>query len=384
MLKKGIIKSPDLFVDLVRGVYKKYISSIIDYHIYKDGRSNSLWNISIRITNLCNHRCAICAQWGNKGYNFNKPNSQIAQSVSLDIYKSMIDDVSQIKPHIYITGGEPFLYKDLVPLVNYIKQKGLCVQTVTNGVLLEKYAQEIVENKWDVLCVSIDGPQEIHDSCRGLKGAYETLFKGVEKIQEEKLKKKSVKPYIVTLTTVSEINGSFLFHSLQEASRLSPDLMSIYYSWFTTQDIGKKHILKMKEKLGITSTAWQGYVSDKSDMDLNSVMDNIKIIKSKNFGCPVLFVPDLKIEEIPKYYHEPEYLFGYKKCVAPWFMVDIMPDGSVTTCRDHPDYIVGNINRDSLINIYNNEKYKAFRLALKSCKNGLFPICSRCCGLMGY
>ena len=66
------------------------------------------------------------------------------------------------------------------------------------------------------------------------------------------------------------------------------------------------------------------------------------------------------------------------------FMVDIMPNGDVATCRDHTDYVVGNIQDDSLLSIYNNDRYRAFRRALKSCENGLFPICARCCGLMGY
>jgi radical SAM protein with 4Fe4S-binding SPASM domain len=384
MLGRFMIEVPDLFVNLMRGVYKKHISSVLDYHLYNDGRSNSLWAISMRITNLCNHRCAICAQWGNHGYNFDKPKSQIIENVPIDTYKLMIDDIAHIRPHIYITGGEAFLYNDLVPLVNYMKQKRLSVQIVTNGVLLEKYAEEIVENRWDILCVSIDGTQEIHDDCRGAEGAYEALFKGVEKIQQEKLKRKSPKPYIVTITTVSKTNAKVLPQSLQEAKKLNPNGMVVYYSWFTTHEIGEKHTVIMQEELGITPTAWQGYILDRDGLDLESLVTNVRSIKSRNFGCPVLFVPELKLKEIPMYYQDPGFLFEYSRCISPWFMVDIMPDGSVTTCRDHPDYIVGNIQQDSLINIYNNEKYKAFRQALKRRKNGVFPICSRCCGLMGY
>ena len=95
-------------------------------------------------------------------------------------------------------------------------------------------------------------------------------------------------------------------------------------------------------------------------------------------------MPNLALEEIPTYYENPQEMFGYKRCVAPWFMVDIMPNGDVVTCRDHPDYLVGNIRNDSLLTIYNNERYKAFRNALRDSKDGLFPICARCCGLMGY
>jgi len=384
IIGKAITEVPDLALNITRGIYKKHVSSILDYHLNSDGRSNSLWLVSMRITNVCNHRCSICAQWGRHGYNFDRPNSQVAESVSVEQYQKMIDDIAHLKPHIYITGGEPFLYKGLSPLVNYMKKKKLCVQIVTNGVLLEKCAEEIVENGWDALCVSIDGTSEIHDKCRGVKGAYDTLFKGVEKIQRLKSKKRTPKPYIITLTTISQTNATILVESLEEAQRLQPDGMVVYYSWFTTEEIGRKHAAVMQEKLGCLPTAWKGYVLDREGIDLDLLVENVKAIKAGKFGCPVLFVPNLKIEDVPAYYLEPDNLFGYEKCVAPWFMVDIMPNGDVVTCRDHPDYIVGNINDDSLLNIYNNKKYRAFRQALKSCEKGLFPICARCCGLMGY
>lgn len=384
IIGKCIAEVPDLVVDVMRGIYRKHVSSTLDYYLNGDGYSSSLWAVSMRITNRCNHRCAICAQWGQHGYNFERPNSQIAESVPVEAYQKMIDDIAHLKPHIYITGGEPFLYKNLVPLVNYMKKKRLCVQIVTNGVLLKKYSREIVEEGWDVLCVSIDGTRDIHDKCRGLEGAYDTMFEGVEEIQRVKSRKKSPKPYVITLTTVSKFNANFLANALQEASKLQPNAMVVYYSWFTTEKIGQRHEAVMREKLGVSPTAWKGYVINIHDMDLKSLVENVKDIKSRKYGRPVLFVPDLRIKDIHRYYLEPENLFGYKKCVAPWFMVDIMPDGSVATCRDHPDYVAGNIKHDSLVNIYNNEKYRAFRQAIKSCEKGLFPVCARCCGLMGY
>ena len=381
---KAITEVPDLVTSVMRGIYRKHISSVLDYHFGEDGTSNSLWVISMRITNLCNHRCAICAQWGRHGYNFERPNSQISETVSVETYKEMVDDVAHLRPHIYITGGEPFLYKGLVPLVNYMKKRKLSVQIVTNGVLLEKCAEEIVENGWDVLCVSLDGTREIHDTCRGLKGAYDTLFRGVQAIQRLKSERKATKPYIITLTTISKSNTHVLVESIEEAKRLQPDGMVIYYSWFTTQEIGQKHVAVMQDKLGCVPRAWEGYVLDRNGMDVDAIVSNVKEIKSRNAGYPLLFVPNLRIREIPDYYLEPDNLFGYKRCVAPWFMVDIMPNGDVATCRDHPDYVVGNIQDDSLLSIYNNDRYRAFRKALKSCENGLFPICARCCGLMGY
>ena len=119
-------------------------------------------------------------------------------------------------------------------------------------------------------------------------------------------------------------------------------------------------------------------------LDIEKIAEQVQKIKSEKFKMPILFVPDLKIEQIRTYYTEPENFFGYKKCVSPWFQLDVMPNGDTVTCRDFPDFVTGNIKESSILEIYNNEKHRKFRQALKSCDNGVFPICSRCCGLMGY
>ena len=75
-------------------------------------------------------------------------------------------------------------------------------------------------------------------------------------------------------------------------------------------------------------------------------------------------------------------LFGYGNCIQPWVVTEIMPNGDVATCRDYPDYVCGNVQKDRLLDIWNNDRYRKFRLSLRD--DGLMPICSRCCGLMGW
>ena len=58
---------------------------------------------------------------------------------------------------------------------------------------LEKNAETIVENGWDMICVSFDGPREIHDKCRGVPGALDTAIKGILAIQKLKKRKRRIK-----------------------------------------------------------------------------------------------------------------------------------------------------------------------------------------------
>jgi len=376
-------RHPRLFYKMARGVYRKYVLASRD-HDRPDGKSDSLWLVSMRITHRCNHRCAICGQWGEKGYNKVEGAPKVMGEVPLDTYKRMVDEILPRKPHVYITGGEPFLYKDLVPLVNYMKKKGLSVQIVTNGVGLEKNAEEIVRNGWDMLCVSLDGPREIHDKCRGLKGAYDTTQRGFRKIQALKKQYRKRKPTVYTLTTISQTNQSVLMDTLKEAAGLEPDIIVVYYSWFTSEELGKKHTAILKRELGIEPFAWKSYVRDLSGLDTKLIADQVAKIKKMDFGRPVVFVPQLDPSEVETYYRNPEDFLGWKRCLAPWFQVDIMPNGDVVNCRDFPDIIMGNVKDRPLLEIYNDEKFRAFRKALQKAPDGVFPTCSRCCGLMGY
>jgi sulfatase maturation enzyme AslB (radical SAM superfamily) len=370
-------------MSFARGGYRQFVKAKMDYG-KQDGSSNSLWLLSLRITHRCNHRCAICAQLGEKGYNQRDDTPKVKGEVPIAVYKRVIDEIAPKKVHVYITGGEPFLYQPLVPLVNYMKEKGLTVQIVTNGVGLENNAEDIVANGWDMICVSFDGPPEVHDKCRGTPGAMETATRGIQAIQDLKKARKTKKPAIFVLTTISKNNESTLLETVREAEKLHPDGMIIYYSWFTNELIGQRHTQIAEEKMGITPFAWKGYVRDTSILDIPKITEQVKQIKAGKYKMPIVFVPDLKPEDIATYYKEPENFFGYKKCISPWFQLDVMPNGDTVTCRDFPDFVTGNIIDSSIEQIYNGEKHRKFRQALRSCDNGVFPVCSRCCGLMGY
>src|SRR4030042_320781 len=282
-----VCKNPQLLKSFARGGYRQFVKSKMDYR-NEDGRSSSLWLLSLRITHRCNHRCAICAQWGKVGYNAREDTPKVTGEVPVEIYKKVIDEVAPKKVHVYITGGEPFLYEPLVPLVNYMKQKALTVQLVTNGVGLEKNAETIVENGWDMICVSFDGPREIHDKCRGVQGALDTAIRGISAIQELKKQKRKKKPGIFIITTISKNNESALVDTVKEAEKLSPDGITIYYSWFTREWIGQKHTKIANELLNITPFAWKGYVRDTTDMNIDKIAEQVQEIRSGKYAMPVL------------------------------------------------------------------------------------------------
>ncbi len=378
-----LCRTPYIMTKVIKSLIRKHVTVNLDYHLGKNGFSFPLSQISLKITNKCNLRCKMCAQWGEKGYNLGKPASVIKEVVPLETYKKMVDDVAHLKPIIYIWGGEPFLYDDLMPLVAYMKDKKFVTSVVTNGVKLEQHAEEIVDRGWEVLMLSLDGPGEVHDEIRGVKGCFNTLAKGIDAVQTLKRKKNKTLPYVMIFVTITKDNAPLLDKIMDIGDEIGIDSMILYYSWFTTEEIGKKHVEVMQKKLDCTPEAWKGYLFDYKQIDIEALQDTVRRIKDKKLTYPYMFIPDISIEDIPKYYTDPSYMFGYDNCVAPWLIAEVMPNGDVAPCRDYPDYVVGNICEDSIVNIFNNERYRKFRTALKE-EGGLFPICARCCGLMGF
>jgi MoaA/NifB/PqqE/SkfB family radical SAM enzyme len=106
-------------------------------HLIKQRKNKSnLKEVRIEITDKCNLNCSFC---------FNKNNGD----PSLSQIKKIIDNVCLSGVNaIRLTGGEPFLRKDLTKIVSYAKEKGLYVIVNTNGTLLRngplKYIDHIL------------------------------------------------------------------------------------------------------------------------------------------------------------------------------------------------------------------------------------------------
>ena len=94
------------------------------------------------------------------------------------------------------------------------------------------------------------------------------------------------------------------------------------------------------------------------------------------------FLPDLAPDQVHAYYARPEETFGKTRCLVPWLEAEILPGGEVTPCSDRPDLIMGNVKEQRFREIWNNPQYQAFRRAMR--EDGLFPYCSRCCGLWSH
>lgn len=138
---------------------------IVQAKVRKDGRP---FVVAHHITNRCMCRCASCL-WRRNDW----------QDVPTEEVKRFYDEArAEGFVAAAITGGEPFLRKDLGEIVGHMKRLRMSVLLFTTGNFLEKRMDDVLP--WvDVLILSIDSAKaERHDEIRGLKGLFDRLVRG--------------------------------------------------------------------------------------------------------------------------------------------------------------------------------------------------------------
>lgn len=141
----------------------------------EDG-GKAIWEI----THNCNYGCSYCI--------FSCDKKRVDGELTTEECFHVIDElVNNGFKHLKITGGEPFIRKDLVEILKYASKK-LIVDVSTNASLIN---DEIVDrlNKINLkmIHVSLDGNKEEHEAVRG-KLTYERTINGLKSLKNSKNK----------------------------------------------------------------------------------------------------------------------------------------------------------------------------------------------------
>lgn len=129
----------------------------------------------IRVTENCNAGCFMCG--------FAKSKKQFY--VTLERFKDIVDQASKAGIEmVRFTGGEPLLHPEITTFVRLFKEKGIKTSIISNGFLLPKKYEELINNGLDQLVLSLDGSNaKLHDKLRNLPGAFYNLTDSIKKIK---------------------------------------------------------------------------------------------------------------------------------------------------------------------------------------------------------
>jgi MoaA/NifB/PqqE/SkfB family radical SAM enzyme len=134
----------------------------------------------------------MCNAWKNKSVN----------ELSTEEMKNVLRQLRDFGiDQLIILGGEPLLRPDIGVIVKEASLlKFRIILLVTNGILLEEKAKELLESGITHITVSVDGIGDTHDSIRGIKGMFDKAIKGIKTVQ--KLEKEMNRHVYVTIISM--------------------------------------------------------------------------------------------------------------------------------------------------------------------------------------
>lgn len=287
---------------------------------------------SIIITYRCNAKCNMCDCF--------KDPSKPEQELTLDIIRKLPE-----MAFTNITGGEPFLRKDINEIVRELYKKTDRIVISTNGYFTERILALCDEFPQIGIRISIEGLQEANDEIRGIPDGfnrgYDTLKTLVERGHKD----------VGFGCTVQEMN--------------SDDLLPLY---------------KLSDELGMefaTATLHNSFYFRKTD---NKIVDRLKVA-----GVFEKLINELLRSKSPKkwfraYFNHGliNYIYGNKRFLpcdmgSNGFFVD--PFGHVLPCNGSAERMsMGNLHEQSWDEIWNSARAGEVRKMVKNCEKNCWMI----------
>lgn len=241
-----------------------------------------LWEI----TNKCNLKCKHCLF-------FESDNCVSKDELTYEEACSIIDNIAndgRVK-EIWISGGEPLLYKNLLPIVKYIVSKKICPSISTNAYLVtDELAKELYLAGIRYVHVSIDGiDAKTHDSLRQVKGSFIRAVNGIKHLNTVGIMTGA--SFIVTEDSVDQVWDMLAF-----AQSINLSVLSFYLveplGRATSNTFGNRNILQsklrnIKQKIEKNDSIFKG----KIDFQRLTVDDD-DILEECHGDCFLTITPD--------------------------------------------------------------------------------------------
>lgn len=307
--------------------------------------------VEFHLTSKCNLRCRYCVYDVKLG----SSNAFLDYSTISNFFRELEENGLF---RLVISGGEPFLHRDIYKIISDLGRRRFRVEILTNATLITEKAAEVLSSPNISITYSIDGSNSIiSDFTRG-KGVFEKVIKSINLLNRFNVVHNAA-------CVVSKHN----LNDIKNIIKLAEDIGSKSVNFIFLDIIGRAD-RKMKDmKL--------------SDDDIREVLNTVNGIKSKikvNILNPLDFY-SVKNSETDIIYCSA----GTYRCAVDCF-------GDVYPCSYgfSEEFRMGNI-KEGLMNVWHRDKWDIFRgeiklSDLKECS--LCKFAKKCylknCRLRGY
>lgn len=195
----------------------------------------TLWGTVI-VTYRCNARCNMCNR-------FMEPSKQ-GEEITLEDIKKLPE-----MAFTNITGGEPFIRKDMPEIVKELYKKSDRIVISTNGYFTDRIIDLCKEFPKIGIRISIEGLEKTNDAIRGIKDGYRRGISTLQKLVEMK------HPDVGFGMTVQDMNCEDLVPLYQLSDELNMEFAtatlhnSFYFGKFDNKIEDKYRVAQNFEKL---------------------------------------------------------------------------------------------------------------------------------------
>ncbi len=298
-----------------------------------------VWNF----TNACNLKCKHCYQSAGP----NPSPGELSLEEKIEVVKQ-VDEMGI--PVIALSGGEPTIHPDFIPIVEEGARKGIYMAVATNGIRFanEDFARRAIQAGLRYVEISLDSvdPSK-HDEFRGVEGAWERAVKGIKNVVRFGGRKVSTG----IAMTVTRLNKN----EIREMVRLGEELevnRVIFFNFIPTGRGREAQELDLtpEEREEVLKQIYQESIRSKTQV-VSTAPQLARVSWQMSHGEDVL----------PTHFAMPksktlravaEFIGG---CGAGRIYMAIQPDGTITPCVFMP-IPVGNLRKEKLWEIWENNK----------------------------
>jgi MoaA/NifB/PqqE/SkfB family radical SAM enzyme len=307
----------------------------------------------------CNCRCVMCDIWQREG----------GEEIDLDWLERQRPSIERLGvKQVVLTGGEPLLHSRFKDLCALLKHCGVSITLLTTGLLLAKRAESIAESVDEVI-VSLDGPEDVHDQVRRIKGAFRLVQAGIRAVRQHRPEM----PFHAR-TTIQKMNHQQLRKTVQAAHLLLLDSISFLAADVTSTAFNRELVWPGEHLHHVVLTS----------IEVKQLEEEIEALVREHavdFETRFILESREKLRAIPRRFREQlgEFAPRAPLCNAPWVSAVIEVDGGIRPCFFQPR--VGEAAAMPLDEAINSTAAVEFRNSLDVENN---PTCQNCVCSLNY
>jgi radical SAM protein with 4Fe4S-binding SPASM domain len=312
------------------------------------------------VTQACNHDCPHCYNaWKNP---VEYPPGELGTADTLAMLGKMLDETGA--GLVSLSGGEPLLRPDVCEIVDFLVSRGVRVNLITNGTLLDEAAvARLTPEKISIFELPLlSAEAAVHDRMSGRDGAFDRVTEAIADL-------KLAGQMVVTVFVATKLNNSTWRETAELAIALGAD--GIMLNRFNPGGRGGRHVEELQA----------------SPAELQQVLDEAESI-CVEFDFPI----SCSIAMPPCLFDTQRYerlTFGFCAAGTQRAYYTLDPLGHVRPCNHSPT-ILGDIRTSSFAELADGGAMHAFMAARPDfcagcgvehqCQGGCKAAAEACCG----